>query len=123
MFYTAVASSGLLNHLQTLFSRNHSLDVLALQKKMQQYHLDMEDIPDYINALKYNQKQPKRSGNPITAAILLLIVTNVMLSTERFPCYDELWEDPSKDKRDWAEWKNKYKAADQNSKFTKQAIG
>ena len=45
----------------------------------------MEGIPDYINALEDSQKQSERAGNPITADTLLLIASNNMLSSERFP--------------------------------------
>ena len=73
---------------------------------MQHYHLEMEDIPEYINALKYAQKQSKWELNPITAAIVLLIATDAMLSTERFPHADEIWEDLIKDMKNWAAWEN-----------------
>ena len=42
------------------------------------------------------QKRSKRAGNPITEETLLLIATNTMLSTERFPQADEIWEDLTK---------------------------
>ena len=45
----------------------------------------MEGIPEYINALEDAQKQSKRAGNPITVDTLLLVLSNAMLSSERFP--------------------------------------
>ena len=99
MFYTAVETSKLIDHLQTLCGGLHALDVLALQNEMQHYHLDMEDILEYVNALEDVHKQSNRAVNPITADTILLVATNDMLSTERFPQSDEKWEELSKDKK------------------------
>ena len=97
--YTAVSPSGLLSHLQVLCDGLHALDMLALKNYMQNYHQDMEGTPKYLNALEGAQKCSKRAGNPITEDILLLIATNAMLSKERFPRADEIWEDlPKKEK-------------------------
>ena len=90
---------------------------------MQNYHLDMEGIPEYINEIKDDQKQSKRSGNTITAATLLLIATNTMPSIERFRCDEKIWEDLDKDRKDWDSWKNLYKSTDQKYRFNKQAVG
>ena len=78
--YTTVVPYELLDHLQTLCGGLHSLDLLALQNEIQHYSLEMEAIPEYVNALKDAQKQSKRSGNPITADTLLPIATNSMMS-------------------------------------------
>ena len=83
-FYTAMSPLDLLNRLQTLFGGLHALYLLALQNEMQHCHLDMEGISEYINALKDAQKQSKWAGNFITDAILLLISTNTILSTDCF---------------------------------------
>ena len=45
----------------------------------------MEGTPVYVYALKDLHKLSKREGNPITEDTFLLIATNTMLSTERFP--------------------------------------
>ena len=97
--------------------------MLALRNEIQHYHLDKEDIPDYINAFENNQNKSNRAGNTVTASTLLLIATNTMISTEHFPSVDKIWEGLRKDKKDWATWKNLYKAAGQKSKVKNQAIG
>ena len=79
----------------------------------------MEGIPKYINALEYTQKQSKRSGNPITEDTLLLIASNAMLVSERFPRSDESWEYLTKSENNWAAWKNMYKAYYHKSKVKK----
>ena len=84
-FYTDMKPSELLNLLKTLCSSSHALDVLALQNEMQHYHLYMEGIPVNINMLKDSHKKSKRAGIPITAATLLVISINTILSTERLP--------------------------------------
>ena len=97
--------------------------MLELQNKIQHYHLDTEDIPDYINALENAQNKSNQAGNNVTASTLLLIATNTMISTEHFPCSDKSLEGLSKDKKDWATWKNLYKAADHKAKVKNQAVG
>ena len=79
---------------------------------MQHYHLDIEGIPEYTNALEDTQKRSKWAGNTITSATLLLIATNAMLSTERFSCSEKIWEELRKDRNYWYAWKNVYKTAD-----------
>ena len=55
---------------------------------MQHYHLDMEVIPEYINALEDAPKKSKRAGNLIKLDTLLLVASNAMLSSEHFPQAD-----------------------------------
>ena len=57
------------------------------------------------------------------AANLLLIATNAMLSAKRFPRANKSWEELSKDKKNWAAWKNLYKEADQKANVKNQVIG
>ena len=45
----------ILTHLQETCRVLHALDVRALRNEMQQYHLNSEGIPDYINELEYAQ--------------------------------------------------------------------
>ena len=85
IFYAAVPPRDLLDHLQLSCGGLHALDVLALQNDMQRFHLDAEGMPEYINALEDAQKQSRRAHNDITDATLLLMATNVMLATQRFP--------------------------------------
>ena len=45
MYYTLVTAGKMLAHLQMTCGGLHALDVLALQKEMQQYHLDFKVTP------------------------------------------------------------------------------
>ena len=121
-FYITVSPFELISHLQTICGGLHALNVLDLQNEIQHYHLDMEGIPEYINALEDAQKQSKRAVKQITAENLLLIVSNVMLASERFPRAEESWEDLTKNEKDWAAWKNLYKAADGKAKVKNKAV-
>ena len=85
IFYAAVLPRNLLYHLQLLCGGLHALDVLALQNDMQRFHLDAEGMPEYINTLEDAQKQSRRANHDITDATLLLMATNAMLATQRFP--------------------------------------
>ena len=79
----------------------------------------MEGILEYINALEDAQKQSKRSDNLITADTLLLTMSNTILLSELPPQYGEIWEDLNKYEKNWAAWKNLYKAADWKAKVKK----
>ena len=59
--------------------------------------METEGVPKYINAIEDDQKQSKRVDSTIEVDTLLLIVTNTMLSTERFPRAKNLWEDLGRD--------------------------
>ena len=83
----------------------------------------MEGIPEYFNALEDTHKRSKRAGKPITEDTILLIATNAMLSTERYPRVDNSWEDLPKKDFFWPDWKNLYKSADRKAKVKKQAMG
>ena len=85
LFYTAVKTRTLLDHLQSMCVGLHATDVLNLKNDTQMYHEDMEGIPKYINKLEDAQKQSNWVGNPITDPTILLFAANAMLRTERFP--------------------------------------
>ena len=70
-----------LQHLQATFTGLHALGVLTLQNEMHKMHLEAEGIPEYINLLEDAHKKAVRAGNPITAATVVMIATNAMLST------------------------------------------
>ena len=53
---------------------------------------------------------------------LLLIVSNAMMLSERFPQADRSWEDLTKIKKDWAAWKKMYKAYDQKAKVKNKQL-
>ena len=122
MFYTTISPSNILAHLKTPCGGLHALDVLALQNEIQHYHMYMECIPECINTLEYTQKQSKRAANPIMADTLILIASNTILFSERYPRSEEICEDLTKSKKDWSAWKNMCKASDQNPKVKKQAV-
>ena len=84
-YYTLFTVRQMLAHLQAMCGGLHSLGVLALQNKMQRYHIDIKSIPGYIKKLKDVQAKAERANNPITDATLVIIATNVMLSTEQSP--------------------------------------
>ena len=46
-----------------------------------------------------------------------------MALTDCLPWAGKIWEDLSKDEKEWAAWKNMYKASDRKAKVKKQAIG
>ena len=52
---------------------------------MQRYHLDRKGIPEYINNIKDNQAKAERANNLIANVTLVIIVTNYMLITDKFP--------------------------------------
>ena len=54
---------------------------------------------------------------------LLLIATNVMLLTEPLPRADEILDNLSKEKNDWAAWKKLHKADYWKAKVKKQTVG
>ena len=52
---------------------------------MQHYHLEVEEIPEYINMLEDDQRQAGQAGRTITDDTLLLFASTEMLTSERFP--------------------------------------
>ena len=108
-FYTDVAPKSLLVHLQVGCTGCHALDLLALHNEMQQYHLKVGWIPNYINMIEDAQKQAGQAGRTIANKTLLLFVITAMLTTERYPWINDDWEDQSEDQRTWADWKTSYK--------------
>ena len=86
MYYTLANGGQLLDHLKATCGVLHALNVLILQNEIQWYHLDSEDIPEYINNLKDAQVKSKRTNNPITNTTLVFITTNTVFSTEKLSC-------------------------------------
>ena len=62
-FYTDVSPRDLIDHLQSQCTGRHTIDILALQDEMRQYHVEFEGIPEYINALEDAQRRAKRAGD------------------------------------------------------------
>ena len=89
LFYAAVLSRDLLDHLLLLCGGLHALDVLALQNDIQCFHLNAKGMPEYIKTLEDAQKQSRRANHNITNATLLRMAANAMLATQRFPRANE----------------------------------
>ena len=100
--YTKVFPQDLFSHLQAGCTGRHALNLLALHNKMQRYHLEVEEIPEYINMLKDDQRQAGRAGRTITDDTLLLFASTEMLTSERFPRANENWEDRAMRDKTWA---------------------
>ena len=113
MFYTGVAAKALLTHLQAGCTGRHNL--------MQQYHLEIEGIPEYINMLKGAQKQAGRAGRKIANKTLLLFAITEMLITEQSPRTNNEWEDRDKDQKTWADWKTSSKRSHNKARVKAQA--
>ena len=79
---------------------------------MQLYHLDSEGIPEYINEIEDDQARSERSKNLIIDATLIIIATNAMLSTDKFPQSNEDWEELDVSQRKWERWKTTYRTAE-----------
>ena len=99
MFYTDVSPKALLAHLHAVCTGRHSLELLALHIEMQQCQLEVKGIPKYINMLKDAQKQVGRSGRTISNITLLLFASTEMLTTEKYPRTNNIWEDRDKDQK------------------------
>ena len=102
MIYTDVDPWDLLAHLQAGCTGRHALDLLALHNKMQRYHLEVEDIPEYINMLQDAQRQAGRAGRAISDETLLIFALTAMLTSERFPRANDSWEDRAETDKAWA---------------------
>ena len=104
----------MLDHLQSICGGLHTIDVLALQNEMKEYHKDSEGILEYRNALEAAQKKSKRgTGNKlITDETLLLIATNAMLKTGAHPRTTDKWEYLDAAAQTRNVWKTAYKTAD-----------
>ena len=123
--FTQVNLRQLLDHLQSICGGLHTIDVLALQNKIQEYHTDSEGILEYINALEAAQKKSKRgTGNkPITDATLLLIATNAMSKMGAHPQTTDKWEDIDVDAQTWDAWKTAYKTSNMKERVRRLATG
>ena len=123
IFYAAVLPRNLLDHLQLSCGGLHVLDVLALQNDMQRFHLDAKGMPEYTNTLEDTQMQSRRGNHDITDATLLLMATNDMLVTQRFPRANKRWEGKTFQAKTWSAWKKLYKEADHQAKISRIAAG
>ena len=115
----------MLDHLQSICDGLHTINVLALQNEIQEYHKDSEGILEYINSLEAARKKSKRgTGNPpITDKTLLLIATNAMLKTGAHPRTTDKWEDLDAAAQTWNAWKTAYKTANMKERVRRLATG
>ena len=121
--FTPVTLRHLMDHLHSICGGLHTIDVLALQNEMQEYHTDSKGIIEYINALEAVQKKSKRGtgNNPITDATLILIATNTMLKTGAHPRTTDKWEVLNVSAQTWDAWKMAYKTADMKERVWRLA--
>ena len=90
--YTEVSPKGIFSHLQAGCTGRHALDLLAMNKKIHRYHLEVKGIPEYINMLEDTQRQAGRAGRIIANETLLLFTSTSMLTSEQFPRANNDWE-------------------------------
>ena len=109
--YSHQAPRGILEHLWASCSGLSHLDTLALRDSMRTMHVDVQGIPEYINALEDAQKRSKRADpeNAISDHFLMVIATAAMLGSQRLPRADWKWQDLPKSDKSWARWKKLYK--------------
>ena len=109
--YSNQAPRAILDHLWASCSGLSHLDTLALRDSMRTMHVDVQGIPEYINALKDTQKRSKRANpeNAIMDHFLMVVATAAMLGSQRLPRADWKWQDLPKAEKTWAKWKKLYK--------------
>jgi hypothetical protein len=97
MGYSHQPPRAIMNHLWASCSGLHYLDTLALRDKMRTLHLEVQGIPEYINALEDAQKRSKRAekGNAINDHFLVVIASAAMMSSQRLSRANWKWEDLS----------------------------
>ena len=63
-YYTRVHPIEFLDHLQYIYGGLHALELLTLQRKMQNAHKECYGIPEYINSVEDVQDKSKRAKCP-----------------------------------------------------------
>ena len=121
--YTEVDPRYLLAHLQSGCTGRHVLDLLVLHNEIQRYHLEVEGIPKYINMLEDAQRQAGWTGRAISDDTLLLFASTAMLTSERFPRANDVWDYRAEPDKTWAAWKLAYKQAHAKARVKAQAHG
>ena len=118
--YTEVDPKDLSSHLQAGCTGRHALDLLALHKEIQRYHLEVEVIPEYINMLEDAHWQANQAGIMIVDETLLLFAITAMLTSERFPRANDDWKERAERNKIWSKWKTAYKQAHAKAKVKAQ---
>ena len=84
-------------------------------------HTTTNTVAQYILALKNAQLQAKRAKNPIADEYLMMVATKAILSAQRSPRTDDVWEDLDECDKDWGTWQKMYLKAD-NKALTKRLV-
>ena len=119
--YNEVGPKEVFSHLQAGCTGRNDLDLLALHKEMQRYHLEVEGIPEYINKLKDAQQQDGRAGRTIVDETLILFASTAMLTSERSPRANNDWEERAERDKIWSQRKTAYKRARSKARVKAQA--
>ena len=90
---------------------------------MQRYHMEVKGIPEYINMLEDAQQQAVQAGRAISENTLLLFASTAMLTSERLPRANDVWEDRAETDKTWAAWKLAYNQAHAKARVKAQAHG
>ena len=78
---------------------------------MQNAHKECDGIPEYINYLEDAPEKAEREKVPITDTILMIIVTNTMLTTGQHPRANDEWGDLTASNKSWAKLETTYRIA------------
>ena len=123
MFYAERKTKELLDQIQVLCTEHHTINLLALQNKIQTVHIRTDTIPKYIAVLEKAQMQAARAEVPIPDNYLMMVATKAMLSSEQFPWANKNWEDIEKVSKLWMKWCEIYKKSDMKETIYIQAGG
>ena len=83
--YADVKAIDMIRHLRKTALSTHEVDILELQDQLCELYLNVESIPEYIEAMEEAQEQSDHTDNKISDAMMVNIATKAMLSTERNP--------------------------------------
>lgn len=110
-FYTKVTALEIISFLDANSGGLHATDMIFLRTNMQQYYVEADGIPQYINMLEDAQKKAKRAGMPIADVELVMMASAAVLLAQHFTREVDDWEGlPSAD-RTWAAWKTAFRHA------------
>ena len=122
-YYNLITAGKILAHLQATCMGLHALDFIALQNKMQRYHINFKGIPEYINDPGDAQDKAEWANNPITDATLIIVAMKAMLITEKLSHSNEDWEELDVSKRIWGRLKTTYRSAANKAEIKKKYDG
>ena len=113
----------LLDQINVVYTGNHAIDLLALRDEIWTMHVTTDTIPQYIAALEKAQLQAERADMPIPDNYLMMVATEAMLLSERFPRANEDFKDLGTGYTLWAKWCELYTKADMKETIRIQAGG